>query len=67
MMIAETLTGKELDYLRYYYNNAMTQEQIARMLDRDTSTISRVIVRGEEKLSRIMERGKLLWGEDFLE
>jgi predicted DNA-binding protein (UPF0251 family) len=67
MMMEETLTGKELDYLRYYYNNAMTQEQIARMLDRDATTIARGIGRAEEKLSRIMERGRLLWGEDFLE
>jgi predicted DNA-binding protein YlxM (UPF0122 family) len=66
MMMEEALTGKELDYLHYYYTNGMTQAQIACMVDRDASTITRVIGRGEKKLSCVMERAKLLCGEDFL-
>lgn len=66
-MMEEELTGKQLDYLRCYYANAMTHGQIARMLGRDASTVTRGITRAEEKLEQIMKRGAALWGTDFPE
>ncbi|MCD8146350.1 MAG: hypothetical protein LUD84_03550 [Clostridiales bacterium] len=66
-MLEQELTGRQLDYLRYYYAAAMTHGQIARMLGRSPSTVSRGILRAEAKFLQVMERCRPFWGEDFLE
>ncbi|MCD8050727.1 MAG: hypothetical protein LUE89_03505 [Clostridiales bacterium] len=66
-MLERELTGRQLDYLRYYYTGAMTHGQIARLLGRSPSTVSRGILRAEAKFLQVMERCRPFWGEDFLE
>lgn len=66
-MLEEELTGRQLDYLRYYYVAALTHEQIARLMGRSPSTVSRGVMRGEEKFLQVMERCRPFWGDGFLE
>ncbi|MCD8190655.1 MAG: helix-turn-helix domain-containing protein [Clostridiales bacterium] len=66
-MLERELTGRQLDYLRYYYAAAMTHGQIARQLGRSPSTVSRGILRAEAKFLQVMERCRPFWGDGFLD
>ncbi|MCD7927634.1 MAG: hypothetical protein LUF80_02055 [Oscillospiraceae bacterium] len=66
-MLEQELTGRQLDYLRYYYTAAMTHGQIARLLGRSPSTVSRGILRAEAKFLQVLERCRPFWGDGFLE
>ncbi|MCD7837953.1 MAG: hypothetical protein LUG65_03480 [Clostridiales bacterium] len=66
-MLEQELTGRQLDYLRHYYVSALTHRQIARQVGRSPSTVSRGILRAEEKFLQVMERCRPFWGEDFLD
>lgn len=58
--INRRLTPTELRCLRMYYNDGLQQKQIASMLHRSQSTISRTLCRGEAKMAWALELPQLL-------
>lgn len=61
-LIQEGLTGRQEEYLRLYYNDRLTQRQIAERLGIQIPAVSRGIRRGEEQIAHALRRLELLTG-----
>lgn len=58
-VISRDLTEIEKQCMRLYYNDSRQQKQIASMLNRSQSSVSRALRRGEEKLAWALELPQL--------
>lgn len=58
--ISRNLTQAEKECLRLYYNDGLQQKQIAAMLKRSQSTVSRTLCRGEQKMAWALNLPQLL-------
>ena len=55
--LGEDVTARQRQVLLLYYAQGMTMEQIAQELGVDRSTVSRTMLRGEERLRRCLRYG----------
>lgn len=55
--LGEDVTPRQREVLLLYYSEGMTMKEIADKLGVDRSTVSRTILRGEERLRRCLRYG----------